>query len=217
MREKRDGGKQCTSRGWFVSCRASLASLACLALLPGCGYQFRVAGPGPTIGGANVTASQESQPRLAIRTLGNSSFEPNLETQYSNYLRQEFDSGSGARVVPDSEASDFVLTGQIVMVSVPTISFSQTTTLESRAEVVVLVRVEDTRTKKIVWTQTAKSSSEFYITPDLQFNRSLQNRAMEQAGRFVAADLAARFLIHLESGGLAARAAAPPAISPSAP
>jgi len=217
MREKRDGGKQPTSRGWFVACRASLASLACLALLAGCGYQFRVAGPGPTIGGAKVTASQESRPRLAIRTLVNNSFEPNLETRYTNYLRQEFDSGSGARVVPDSQASDLVLTGQILMVSVPTLSFSQTTTLESRAEVVVLVRVEDTRTKKLVWTQTAKGSSEFYITPDLQFNRSLQNRAMEQAGRFAAADLAARFLIHLESGGLAARAAAPPAVSPSAP
>ena len=198
--------------------RAFRAILACLALalLVGCGYQFRVEGAGPTIGGAKATASEEPLPRLVIRTLLNSSFEPNLETRYTNYLRHEFSSGSGAQVVPDSEAADLVLTGQILSVSVPTLSFSQTTTLESRAEVVVLVRVEETRTKKLVWMQTAKGASEFFITRDLQFNRALQNRAIEQAGRFVAADLAARFLLHVESGGLIKKAAAPVTTAPVA-
>ncbi|MDE3051693.1 MAG: hypothetical protein KGJ48_17540, partial [Nitrospirota bacterium] len=82
-------------------------------------------------------------------------------------------------------------------------SFSQTTTLESRAEVLVIVKVEETRTKRLVWAQTAKGASEFYVTPDLQFNRVLQNRALEQAGRFIAEDLASRFLLQLESGQLA--------------
>jgi hypothetical protein len=58
------------------------------------------------------------------------------------------------------------------------------------------------RSKKMVWSQLAKGASEFFITPDLQFNRALQNRAMEQAGRFVAADLAARFLLQVETGAL---------------
>lgn len=215
MRENRDGKEQRPLRGRFLTCRASLASLACLALLVGCGYQFRVEGAGPTIGGAKVTSSQEPQHRLVIQTLVNNSFEPNLETRYTNYLRHEFSSGSGAQVVPDSKAADLVLTGQILSVSVPTLSFTQTTTLESRAEVVVQVKVEEIRTKKLVWTQTARGSSEFYITSDLQFNRSLQNRAMEQAGRFVAADLAARFLMLVESGGLAKGAAATSASSPA--
>jgi hypothetical protein len=142
--------------------------------------------------------------------LVNNSFEPNLETRYTNYLRHEFSSGSGAQVVPDSKAADLVLTGQILSVSVPTLSFTQTQTLESRAEVVVQVSVEEIRTKKLVWTQTARGASEFYVTSDLQFNRSLQNRAMEQAGRFVAADLAARFLMLVESGDLTKKSAAPP-------
>lgn len=189
--------------------------LALSLSLSACGYQFRVEGAGPTIGGAKATASQEPQPRLVIRTLVNSSFEPNLETRYTNYLRHEFSSGSGAQVVSDSEAADLVLTGQILSVSVPTLSFTQTTTLESRTDVVVLVKVEETRTKRLVWTQTAKGSSEFYITPDLQFNRALQNRAMEQAGRFVAADLAARFLLHVESGGLTKQTAAPAVTAPA--
>jgi hypothetical protein len=173
-----------------------------LLLLAGCGYQFRVEGAGPTIGGTSAPASSEPPPRLVIRTLENKSFEPNLETRYTNYLRHEFSSGSGAQIVSESEAADLVLTGQILSVNVPTLSFTQTTTLESRTEVIVLVKVEETRTKKVVWMQTAKGASEFFVTTDLQFNRALQNRALEQAGRFIAADLASRFLLQIESGKL---------------
>jgi len=172
--------------------------------LSACGYQFRVEGAGPTIGGAAAAASSASPPpRLVVRTLENRSFEPNLEVRYTNYLRHEFSSGSGAQVVQDSEEADLVLSGQILSVIIPTLSFSQTTTLESRAEVVVIVKVEETRTQRVVWAQTAKGASEFYVTPDLQFNRALQNRALEQAGRFIAEDLASRFLLQLESGQLA--------------
>jgi hypothetical protein len=57
------------------------ASLALLAALAGCGYQFRVEGAGPTIGSAAATSSSTSPPpRLVVRTLENKSFEPNLET-----------------------------------------------------------------------------------------------------------------------------------------
>jgi outer membrane lipopolysaccharide assembly protein LptE/RlpB len=183
---------------------ASAASLALLAVLTGCGYQFRVEGAGPTIGSATATSSSTSPPpRLIVRTLENRSFEPNLETRYTNYLRHEFSSGSGAQIVTDTEAADLVLSGQILSVIVPTLSFTQTSTLESRAEVVVIVKVEETRTNRLVWAQTAKGTSEFYVTSDLQFNRVLQNRALEQAGRFIAEDLASRFLLQLESGQLA--------------
>jgi hypothetical protein len=141
--------------------------------------------------------------------LENKSFEPNLEVRYTNYLRHEFSSGSGAQVVPEAEAADLVLSGQILSVTVPTLSFTQTTTLESRTEVVVIVKVEETRTKRLVWSQTSKGASEFFVTTDLQFNRALQNRALEQAGRFIAEDLASRFLLQLESGQLAKSAARP--------
>ena len=104
--------------------------------------------------------------------------------------------------MPEGEAADLVLSGDILAVILPTLSFTQTTTLESRAEVIVAVRVEETRTKRLVWSQVAKGASEFYVTPDLQFNRVLQNRAVEQAGRYIAEDLASRFLLQLESGQL---------------
>jgi len=178
--------------------------LLCLALclLTGCGYQFRVEGAGPTIGGTTATASSTPPPRVAIRTLKNATFEPNLETRFTNYLRREFSSGSGAQVVSEGEEADLVLSGDILSVLLPTLSFTQTTTLESRTEVVVAIKVEEIRTKKVLWTHLAKGSSEFYVTPDLQFNRVLQNRALEQAGRYVAEDLASRFLFQLESGRL---------------
>jgi len=151
MREKQDGLRPCASKDRLSAWRTSLACLACLALLAGCGYQFRVEGAGPTIGGATTTSSSTAPPpRLAVQTLENKSFEPNLETRYTNYLRHEFSSGSGALVVPESEAADLVLSGQILSVIIPTLSFSQTTTIESRTEVVVMVKVEETRTKRVV-------------------------------------------------------------------
>ena len=206
----------CGSRTRHAGLRTPLSAIGCLTvmtLLTACGYQFRVEGAGPTIGGASTTASQGPPPRLIIRTLINGSFEPNLETRYTNYLREEFSAGSGAQVVSDSEAADLVLTGQILSVIVPTLSFSSTATLESRTEVVVQARVEDVRSRKVVWSQVVKGASEFFVTPDLQFNRALQNRAIEQAGRFVAADLAARFLLQLETGALTKQASAPVSVS----
>jgi len=189
--------------GTFYFCLFTLY-LALSLSLSACGYQFRVEGAGPTIGGAEASSSPTSPPpRLVVRTLENKSVEPNLVTRYTNYLRHEFSSGSGAQVVPESEAADLVLSGQILSVVLPSLSFTQTTTLESRAEVMVLIKVEETRTQRLVWTQAAKGSSEFYVTTDLQFNRVLQNRALEQAGRFIAEDLASRFLLQLESGQLA--------------
>lgn len=204
--EKQDVKKRriLRDRRWW--CRASLACLAAASLaLVGCGYQFRVDGAGPTIGGVPAAASSDPPPRLVIKTLTNNSFEPNLEARYTNYFRDEFSTGSGAHVVSESDIADLVLSGQILSVTVPTLSFSQAATLESRAEVVVLVRVEETRSGKVVWTQLAKGAAEFFITQDLQFNRTLQNRAVEQAGRILAADLASRFLLEVETGGLTKR------------
>ena len=193
-------------RAHSLSILSTHVSALCLslALLGGCGYQFRVEGAGPTIGGAAAASAPTSPPpRLVVRTLENKTFEPNLETRYTNYLRHEFSAGSGAQIVAESEAADLVLSGQILSVFLPTLAFSQTATLESRAEVVVIIKVQETRTQRLVWTQAVKGASEFYVTPDLQFNRVLQNRALEQAGRFIAEDLASRFLLQLESGQLA--------------
>ncbi len=168
-----------------------------------CGYQFRVQGAGPTLGGGPETEAKRPQaPRLAILPISNSTYEPNFEIKLSNYLRREFSSGAGAEIVGPSAGADLFLSGQIMQIALPTLSFDQTTTFESRVEMLVSVRIEDAKTKKVVWSQIAKGTSEFFLTQDLQFNRVLQNRALEQAGRFIAEDLASRFLLFLDAGEL---------------
>src|SRR5690349_12445585 len=102
-------------------------SLASCLFFAACGYQFRVEGAGPTIGGTPAQASSQASsgppPRVTIRTLRNATFEPNLETRFTNYLRHEFSVGSGAEVVPEGEAADLVVSGDILSVVIPTISF----------------------------------------------------------------------------------------------
>ena len=168
-----------------------------------CGYQFRVQGAGPTIVGASESATKRTQaPRLAILPITNSTYEPNFEIKLANYLRREFSSGAGAEIVGASGGADLYLSGQILQISLPTLSFDQTTTFESRVEMLVSVRIDEAKTRKLVWSQVAKGTSEFFLTQDLQFNRVLQNRALEQAGRFIAEDLAARFLLFQDTGEL---------------
>ena len=79
-------------------------------LIPaGCGYRFTVQGPGPVIGGGPGLKQEGPPVRLAIQDLTNRSFEPNLELKYTEYLRNEFKSGSGADIVQDGKPADFLL------------------------------------------------------------------------------------------------------------
>jgi hypothetical protein len=168
-----------------------------------CGYQFRVAGQGPTIGGGAPTKPQAYAPTLTIVNFQNRSGEPNLETKYAEYTRQEFATGSGTQVITGSGPSDLVLKGQIISVIIPTIAFTLQQTLESRVTVYVQASIENTKTHQTIFAQILTASSEFFVTRDLQFNRVLQTRALEQAGQFIAQDLASRFLNHLDTYGMA--------------
>ena len=166
--------------------------LALSVSLSACGYQFRVEGAGPTIGrGAGAPPAQVQ--RLRIVNFENVTLEPNIELRYTGYARREFSSASGAQVVNDGEPADLILRGKINSISLPTINFSLQGTFEGRVTVNVSVTVEEAKTGRKIWTQAAAASSEFFMTDDLQFNRVLQTRAVEQAGRLVAADLAMRF------------------------
>ena len=201
------------ARPAFLACLAFLAAAS--LTLGACGYQFRVEGQGPTIGGntqaRTTTGDPASLPRLSIPNFMNNAFEPNLEIKYSAYARKEFSAGSGARVVNVSEPTDYILKGAITAVDLPTLAFSITEgTHETRATVTVKANVEDAKTGKVVWSQIGTASSEFFITNDLQFNRVLQIRALEQAGRLIAEDLATRFSVFLD-------AKRPGAATPSGP
>lgn len=199
---KTNHGARCDS-GMYGYMFHATCTLALSLLLSACGYQFRVQGAGPTVGGAPETTTKRTQtPRLAILPISNATYEPNFEIKLANYLRREFSAGAGAEIVGASAGADLFLSGQIMQILLPTLSFDQTTTFESRVEMLVSVKIEDAKTKRVVWSQVAKGTSEFFLTQDLQFNRVLQNRALEQAGRFVAEDLASRFLLFLDAGEL---------------
>jgi len=173
--------------------------LLILLNVAGCGYQFTVEGQGPVIGGGRVV---EGPPvRLAVHTLKNKTFEPNLELKYTRYLLRALQSSGGATVVKDDLSADFILDGAIVSVSLPSVAFSQSQTQESRVTVKVAVTVRHRKSGKIRWTGSSENSAEFFVgsstsdgTSGLQFNRVLQDRALEQAGRGAAASLADGFL-----------------------
>ena len=202
---------------WFWAISMSLILVA----LQGCGYQFTVEGPGPTIGGAPEEMMRRGPaPRLVIQNIDNTSFESQLSQKYTRYLRREFALGSGAEVVSSPESADLLLRGNISSVQIPALSYTKDTTFENRALVTISVSVQDLRTNKVVWRQSATGASEFFITNDLQFNRQLQRRAVEQAGEQIAGDLAARFLAYLEStaqAGVAGESASPKADVSSLP
>lgn len=172
-----------------------------------CGYQFTVEGPGPAIGGGRVA---EGPPvRIALHTLRNNTFEPNLEFKYTRYLRQALQSVGTATIVEDDLSADFILDGAIVSVSLPSVAFSQAQTQEGRVTVNVAVNVKHRKTGKTRWRQTTTNSAEFFVgasastsgaASGLQFNRVLQDRALEQAGQSVAEDLADQFLAARDQG-----------------
>lgn len=192
-----------------------LFTVHCLLFTSACGYQFRVEGAGPVVGGKPSSAQADKPkgptPKLAIAPFDNHTFEPNLEQKFTAYTRHEFSAGGGVEVVNDKVAADLFMKTQIVAVSTPSLSFNQSATFEQRVMVTVKATVQDLRQGKEIWAQQSIGAGEFFLTNDLQFNRVLQNRALEQAGRQIAADLATRFLAHLDQG------AKPPAPAPAKP
>lgn len=178
-----------------------LIVLSLSVLISGCGYRFTVEGRGLQIGGGSLQDSGPLVP-LIIRDFLNRTFHSNLEFAYTKYMRQEFSASSGAKVVHNDDQADFVMKGEIVSATVPTLTFSTTVARENRVNVVVKVTVEDRKTGRIVWSDTATGTAEFFVNQSsdtetgqdqLQFNQVLQDRALEQAGQEVAEILAADF------------------------
>jgi lipopolysaccharide assembly LptE-like protein len=174
----------------------------------GCGYQFGVEGAGPVIGGSADRTVQGPPVRLAIHRLKNNSFQPAIEFKYTGYLRRTLGSGGAAEIVEDERSADYILDGAIISVSFPSLAFSETQTQASRVQVNVSVKVKERKTGKVRWSQAGIGTAEYYVgataTGDaetgLQFNRVLQDRAIEQAGMLVAMDLADGFLIARDKG-----------------
>ena len=180
-----------------------------LVFAAGCGYQFTVEGPGPSIDGLSSPSPVGAPIRLAVRDFFNRTFQDDLEFTYTAYVKQEFATRSGATIQSDEAQADFLLKGEIVSVKIDSLAFSTDRTRESRVTVEVRITVEERKTGKIVWGQTATGSAAYLENrapdPDtgqdsIQFNQVLQDRAFEQAGLKIAQSLAAKFGIAREHG-----------------
>ena len=176
--------------------------LLMLVALIGCGYRFSVEGPGPRIGGGSAPRAEGPSVRLAIQDVVNRTFYRDLESAYTDYMRQEFAVSSGAQVVAEAAQADYVIKGEIVSVTVPSLTFSTAQIRESRVHAVVRVTVERRSAGNVPWTKTATGTGEFFVNRAadvegsqdvIQFNRVLQDRALEQAGQEAVERLAAAF------------------------
>jgi len=119
-----------------------LSALLSLLLLAGCGYQFRVEGAGPVIGGtapAEGAAKKGPAPKMAVANFENHTFEPNIEQKFTQYTRHEFETG-GVDVVNERHTADFLLKSQIISVVTPSLSFNQDATFEQRVMVTEIGR-----------------------------------------------------------------------------
>lgn len=183
-------------------CSSLVVVLLVLASLIGCGYRFSVEGPGPRIGGGSAPRDEGPSVRLAIQDVANRTFYRDLESAYTDYMRQEFAVGSGAQVVAEAAQADYVIKGEIVSVTVPSLTFSTAQIRESRVHAVVRVTVERRLTGSVLWTKTATGTGEFFVNRAadvegsqdvIQFNQVLQDRALEQAGQEAMERLAAAF------------------------
>lgn len=183
-------------------CSSLVVVLLVLASLIGCGYRFSVEGPGPRIGGGSAPRAEGPSVRLAIQDVANRTFYRDLESAYTDYMRQEFAVGSGAQVVAEAAQADYVIKGEIVSVTVPSLTFSTAQIRESRVHAVVRVTVERRSTGSVLWTKTATGTGEFFVNRAadvegsqdvIQFNQVLQDRALEQAGQEAMERLAAAF------------------------
>lgn len=183
-------------------CSSLVVVLLVLASLLGCGYRFSVEGPGPRIGGGSAPRAEGPSVRLAIQDVANRTFYRDLESAYTDYMRQEFAVGSGAQVVAEAAQAEYVIKGEIVSVTVPSLTFSTAQIRESRVHAVVRVTVERRSTGSVLWTKTATGTGEFFVNRAadvegsqdvIQFNQVLQDRALEQAGQEAMERLAAAF------------------------
>jgi len=163
-------------------------------LVTGCGYEF---GTGAKPGAAYGL-------RLAVPVFHNDTFEPVLDKRVTEMVRRQFLQADGLTLVNDVGAASLAIVGRINGYGLSPISFptSGIGNYENRVTIVATVSLQDTATKKTVWTESYSRSAEFFQTADLATNRARQDRATEEAAQAMAEDIVSRVLEVYSSGEL---------------
>ncbi len=134
---------------------------------------------------------------IAVPVFYNETFEPMLENAVTSAVKQEFLTASRLAVVNDPDQADLVLKGTVVSFGLTPISFDRTKSvvLEYRVRIRASVTVEDRRTQKVLWKDSAmESAAEYRVNPDTAANRVAQDHAIAEAGKRLAENVVHRVL-----------------------
>lgn len=178
---------------------SALAALALIVLAAtGCGY---TAVSAPPVGEVQT---------VAVPLFNNRTFEPLLEARLTERVKSRLVSTGPWRLVNRPGAADLVIVGTVTGFGVTAVSFDAThSALEERVTITVDVTAErrGRPTGAPVFRRTLTGTAEYTELGDSLRTRAAKNRAIEEAGDFLAQDLIAR-LIDAE------RHAPPPAPEP---
>ncbi|GAB4339326.1 MAG: hypothetical protein Kow0099_14260 [Candidatus Abyssubacteria bacterium] len=133
---------------------ATLLVAACFFVaVSGCGYTVA------------TTHLSEEYRTIAVPAFENRSFEPELQIRVTNQLIREIETDGRLRVVDDPASADLVLVGVITDFDAHAISFTVNDEVaQFRIMIVVDARIEDTRTKEVVWQRSGVTGADFYQT-----------------------------------------------------
>jgi hypothetical protein len=156
-------------------------------LVSGCIYQLSGSG-------ASLPPGAET---IAVPTLRNDTFEPAIEGIITQHIRDEFLTTSRLRLIGSTAEADLVLTGTIARYDRDSVSFDRerNVVVEYRVRIYVDIRLEDKQSGKTLWEDSMiEATAEYLVSEDPSATRVAHDRAVAEASRHLAQDLAMRVL-----------------------
>lgn len=164
--------------GWSISLSRFILAFSVFFLLisSGCGYHL----------GHGVGNQTGSTLYVNVPMFQNKTTEPKLGLLVTRAVKDAMLKTPGIQVVNDAQGADIVVRGRIIRYRTRTTAFDQRAATEEDVELSVVIQAEDPIRKKPLWRDTIKASAAFYLGPDLTLNRSVQDRAIEEASASLA-------------------------------
>lgn len=161
--------------------------LAALFLVAGCGYRV-----------ASSSIDAPGGTTVAVPLFANRTFEPFLEARVTERVKSRLVNGGPWRLVNAPDAAAVVVRGVVTVFGVTPVSFDAANRpLEQRVSIAAEVTAESRGGE--AFRATLTGTAEYRETTDSLQTRAAKNRAIEEAGDFLAQDLVARLRTHLSA------------------
>jgi hypothetical protein len=160
--------------------RSGVGVLVAALLLVGCGYRM--------VGAAHGLGSVES---VAVRTLRNDSFQPDVEYLVGDALRREILRRGGADLSEDPDAADLVVSGRVLPLQISPRSFSSVLlALEYEVTMTLDLEVQRRDGSDLPLEESAFRESERYLSSaDVEAERKNRLEALRRVSRVLATRL----------------------------